>query len=70
MILSLGSISVDVELRVDRWPPDAGLVAGLDLLRVPGGKAANVAVFASRLDTSARLFGSVGDDDLAEEALG
>jgi ribokinase len=39
------------------------------LLRTSGGRAANVAVMARRLEVPARLFGCVGTDDLAEQAL-
>lgn len=39
------------------------------LLRLSGGKAANRAVQAARLGADAQLFGCVGDDDLARQAL-
>jgi ribokinase len=68
-LLSLGSINADFQVRVDEPPGRAELLAGHDLRRLSGGKAANVAVLARRLGHEARLFGRIGDDDLAEQAL-
>jgi ribokinase len=70
-VLSLGSINADFQLRIDTVD-DFGLAMrpGRDLARLSGGKAANVAVVARRLGCEARLLGRVGDDDLAEQALG
>ncbi len=42
---------------------------GRDFLMTGGGKAANVAFLARRLDRPAQLFGHVGDDILADQAL-
>lgn len=69
MIVSLGSINADIAVRLRQELPPSGLVLAEHPLRTSGGKAANVAVFASRLGTSARLIGGVGDDDFAEQAL-
>ena len=68
-LLSLGSINADFQVRVDEPPGRAELLAGHDLRRLSGGKAANVAVLARRLGHEARLFGRIGDDDLAEQVL-
>ena len=68
-ILSLGSINADFQMRVDRWPEVSETLLAHDLVRLGGGKAANVAFLARRLDCDATLFGRVGDDDLAEQAL-
>ena len=69
-LLSLGSINADFQVRVDEAPGRVELLAGHDLRRLSGGKAANVAVQARRLGHEVRLFGRVGDDDLAEQVLG
>lgn len=69
MILSLGSINADLQLRADALPEGAGTVLATDMLRTSGGKAANVAVLACRLGAEVQLLGSVGDDELAEQAL-
>ena len=68
-LLSLGSISADFEMRVDRPPGEVETLPARDLLRAGGGKAANVAVLAQRLGCRAQLIGCVGDDDLAGQAL-
>jgi ribokinase len=69
VVLSVGSINADFEVRVAE-PPRLGLAQlGSDLLRASGGKGANVAVLAARLGVGVRLFGCVGDDDLAGQAL-
>jgi ribokinase len=68
-IVSLGSVNADFEMRVDRAVPDGGTLLGRDLVRVSGGKAANVAVLAARLGAAVSLIACVGDDDLAEQAL-
>jgi ribokinase len=47
---------------------EASLVAHR-LLRTSGGRAGNVAVMASRLGAHVRLFGCVGSDELAQQAL-
>lgn len=70
VVLSVGSINADFQIRVDGLE-DFGqaLRAGRELARLSGGKAANVAVLARRLGCQARLLGRVGDDDLARQAL-
>lgn len=68
-VLSVGSVNADMMFLV-HGPAQAaktGLARGL--LRLSGGKAANRAVQAVRLGADAQLFGSVGDDDLAGQAL-
>ncbi|NJC71206.1 ribokinase [Planosporangium thailandense] len=68
-VLAVGSINADFEMRVPQPPRPGRTHLGTDLLRTSGGKAANVAVLAARLGVHARLFGCVGDDDLAGQAL-
>ncbi|MCW8196436.1 ribokinase [Proteobacteria bacterium 005FR1] len=69
VILALGSINADFQLRVERRPQISETLTGRDFARFGGGKAANVAFFARHLGAEVRLFGCVGDDDLAEQAL-
>lgn len=69
MVLSLGSINADFQVRVDRQPEVSETLVAHDFARFSGGKAANVAVFVHRLGTPVRLFGHVGDDDLAVQAM-
>lgn len=68
-VLSLGSVNADFQIRVSRRPDVSETLVGDEFKRLGGGKAANVAYFASRLGVRARLFGRVGDDELAEQAL-
>lgn len=70
MILSLGSINADFQVRIARRPEVSETLPGSDFRRFGGGKAANVAYLARRLGHTVRLFGHVGDDDLAWQALG
>lgn len=69
ILLALGSINLDLQVRADRWPEAGESMLTSDMLRVGGGKAANRAVLARRLGAPARLIGRVGDDDFADEAL-
>jgi ribokinase len=68
-VLSAGTVNADFVMGVDgRLERGASLIA-TDLLCTSGGRAGNVAVMARRLGTPARLFGCVGVDQLAEQAL-
>ena len=69
VLLSLGSINADFQVRVAETPGRSTMLAAHDLTRLSGGKAANVALFARRLGHASALLGRVGDDDLAEQAL-
>jgi ribokinase len=70
VVISLGSINADFQMRVDRQPDlSEGVLIAHDFVRLGGGKAANVAYLASRLGIPTRLIGHVGDDDLKEQAL-
>lgn len=69
-VLSLGSINADFQLRVDAPPGSSDLLYAHDFLRLSGGKAANTAFIAARFGLRSQLLGRVGDDQLAEQALG
>ena len=70
LVLSLGGINADLQLRLDSLDGfGRGAQPGRDLLRASGGKGANVAVVARRLGCEAWLLGRVGDDAAAEQAL-
>lgn len=68
-VLSLGSINADFQVCIDRRPEISETLIASNFKRLSGGKAANVAWLARRLQVPARLFAHVGDDDLAEQAL-
>jgi ribokinase len=65
----VGSINVDFVARLERLPRPGETVTARQFGRFPGGKGANQAVAAARLDAKVRMIGAVGDDALADEAL-
>lgn len=69
LVLSLGSINADFQVRVERRPQPSETLEAKDFVRLSGGKAANVSYFAHLLNVPSWLMGHVGDDDLAEQAL-
>ena len=69
IIISLGSINADFQVRAERWAEAGHDFLVTDFMRFGGGKAANVAYAARRLGAPVMLIGHVGDDDLAEQAL-
>ncbi len=68
-ILALGSVNADFQMRVEHPIGDAEMAMAHDMRRLGGGKAANVAFLARMLGHPAQVFGRVGDDDLAAQAL-
>jgi len=68
-IAVVGSINVDLVVRVDRRPAPGETVTGLGFDVFPGGKGANQAVAAARLGGSVRMVGRVGADTFAAVAL-
>ncbi|SFH26729.1 ribokinase [Palleronia marisminoris] len=69
VVLSLGSINADFQMRIDKRPEVSETLLAHDFVRAGGGKAANVAFLARKLGRDPVLLGRVGDDDLAEQAL-
>src|SRR3954454_6222523 len=59
--LVVGSINVDLHVRVPAHPGPGETVIGTDLARLPGGKGGNQAVALARLGAQVRLHGAVGD---------
>jgi ribokinase len=69
VIVVFGSINIDVVIKVDRLPQPGQTVLS-DVYNIyPGGKGANTAVAAARAGASTFLFGQVGPDSFAEQAL-
>lgn len=71
-ITVVGSINIDLVLRVPHLPVPGETLAGDDFQLIPGGKGANQAVAAARLGAEVAMVGSVGDDPFArrlEEGL-
>ncbi|MDQ6742916.1 MAG: ribokinase [Candidatus Dormibacteraeota bacterium] len=65
----LGSLNMDLVVRVEALPAPGQTVTGGELLTVPGGKGANQAVAAARLGARVRMVGRVGSDAHGEELI-
>jgi len=69
MIAVLGSINMDIVVRVPRFPGSGETLTGTDVAYYSGGKGANQAVAAARLGAEVRFFGKVGDDGFGDRLL-
>ena len=77
-IAVVGSLNMDLVVRVPRMPVPGETLIGHDFHVIPGGKGANQAVAAARLGAQVTMIGRVGDDDfgraqqrnLAQEGIG
>jgi ribokinase len=49
-IISIGSINADFQVRAERWSEAGHDILATDFMRCGGGKAANVAYAAHKLD--------------------
>jgi ribokinase len=58
----VGSINMDLVLRVPRLPARGETIIGHDAQEIPGGKGANQAVAARRLGARVAMVGRVGSD--------
>ena len=65
----LGSINMDLVVKVPRLPRPGDTVLGERLLTIPGGKGANQAVAAARLGAKVKMVGRVGRDQFGEPLL-
>ncbi|MBV9380293.1 MAG: ribokinase, partial [Streptosporangiaceae bacterium] len=63
----LGSLNMDISVRVERLPVPGATVLGPAASFAPGGKGANQAVAASRLGGSVLMAGCVGADDFGRQ---
>jgi ribokinase len=69
MIVSFGSINVDLIVPVPRLPRSGETLLGGDYALLPGGKGANQALAARRAGAEVILAGAVGADAFAAIAL-
>ena len=68
-VLVVGSLNVDLVVRVARLPAPGETVGGGTFARFGGGKGANAAVAAARFGAPVTFVGAVGDDELGREGL-
>jgi len=68
-IVVVGSLNMDLVVKVPAIPAPGETVLGDDFATIPGGKGANQAVAAARLGARVSLIGRVGDDAFGEELL-
>lgn len=65
-ITVVGSINMDLVVRVAHLPQPGETILGREYHAIPGGKGANQAVAAARLGAGVRLVGRVGKDAFGE----
>jgi ribokinase len=70
-VIAIGAINWDINMWVDEFPNVGEEVPVTKVTRVPGGKAANVAVAAARISDKNRicLFGALGQDDIGRKQV-
>lgn len=66
-ILVVGSLNMDMVITADRMPHMGETINGSGFMTVPGGKGANQALAAARLDGNVKMLGSVGCDNFGTE---
>jgi ribokinase len=70
LIAVVGSLNMDLVMRVSRIPKPGETILGADDLHmIPGGKGANQAYASARLDAEVAMIGRVGDDAFGEQMI-
>lgn len=62
----LGSINMDVVVRVERFPQAGETLTGLSCDLMPGGKGANQAIAVANMDIPVDLIGATGNDEFGK----
>lgn len=68
-VLVVGSINVDVVIKVKDIPAPGETVHGSDPIYLPGGKGGNQAVSVAHNGARSVMVSAVGDDDFGKDAL-
>ena len=69
VLLVLGSVNMDIVTTTSRFPGPGETIRSDGFFTAPGGKGANQAVAAARLDVGTRMIGRVGGDSFGHELL-
>jgi ribokinase len=69
MVVSFGSINMDLVVRCERVPDPGETIVSTGWLANPGGKGANQAVQAARLRVESVLVGRVGSDAFGQDVM-
>ena len=69
MIVTIGSINIDLTANVPRLPGPGETIQGTAFATAPGGKGANQALAARRAGADVIMVGAVGKDEFAAGAL-
>lgn len=69
MIAVVGSLNLDVVLRMQRFPRPGETILSEEMSYYAGGKGANQAIAAARLGADVALFGAIGRDETGERLL-
>ena len=62
----LGSINMDVVVRVDRFPSVGETITGLACDLMPGGKGANQSIAVANMGVPVNLIGALGNDEFGK----
>lgn len=68
-IFVFGSINMDLVVRTPRFPAPGETITGHTFFTAPGGKGANQATAAAKLDISTRMIGRIGKDVFGQSLL-
>ena len=68
-ICVIGSLNMDLVVKVDTMPKAGQTLIGSNFKEVPGGKGANQAVAMARLDGDVSMIGKVGNDGFGETLI-
>lgn len=65
----VGSINMDLVVKVPRFPNSGETITGTTLLTASGGKGANQAIAAAKLGAKVVFVGNVGNDDFGKQQI-
>ena len=68
-ICVIGSLNMDLVVKVDTMPKGGQTLIGSNFKEVPGGKGANQAVAMARLGGNVSMIGKVGNDGFGQTLL-